>query len=72
MDRRMQRVQDPDSKEKESDNDPVYIKGILALHDKYTDMVKDQFASNALFQKALFEAFKEIVNTTPESSKYTP
>ncbi len=47
---------------KESNDDPQYIKDLLALHEKYYKMVTEQFHSNALFHKALKDAFVDIVN----------
>jgi len=49
-------------KEKEANQDPAFVKELLALHDKYLYVVAEQFAGNALFQKALKEAFVEFVN----------
>mmetsp|Transcript_24749 Transcript_24749/g.80040 ORF Transcript_24749/g.80040 Transcript_24749/m.80040 type:complete len:784 (-) Transcript_24749:368-2719(-) len=49
-------------KEKDANQDPTFVKELLALHDKYLDVVARQFAGNALFQKALKEAFVEFVN----------
>jgi len=48
--------------EKDSNQDPAFVKELLALHDKYIAVVSDQFGGNALFQKALKEAFVEFVN----------
>jgi cullin 1 len=48
--------------EKEDNEDPQFVRDLLGLHDKYVTMVADQFCGNALFQKALKEAFVEIVN----------
>ncbi|CAM9332663.1 unnamed protein product [Choristocarpus tenellus] len=48
--------------EKDSNQDPNFVKELLALHDKYMGMVSEQFAGNSLLQKALKEAFVEFVN----------
>ena len=48
--------------EKDSNQDPAFVKELLALHDKYMAVVSAQFAGNALFQKALKEAFVEFTN----------
>jgi cullin 1 len=48
--------------EKDTNSDPTFIKDLLALHDKYTSLVNDQFGNNSLFQKALKEAFVDFVN----------
>lgn len=59
---------DKDNKDKdtvesrEGNDDPQFIKDLLFVHGKYTTMVHDQFQSNALFQKALKDAFVELVN----------
>jgi cullin 1 len=47
---------------KEDNEDPQFVKDLLALHDKYLAMVADQFSGNALFQKGLKDAFVETVN----------
>ncbi|KAF4323537.1 hypothetical protein JM18_001041 [Phytophthora kernoviae] len=56
-------VRDPSS-------DPTFIKDILTIHDKFRNIVNEQFAGNSLFQKALKEAFVEFVNKDvgPDSS----
>jgi len=48
--------------EKETSQDPVLVKELLDLHDKYMAMVSQNFAGNALLQKALKDAFTEFVN----------
>ncbi|TYZ59067.1 hypothetical protein PybrP1_012610 [[Pythium] brassicae (nom. inval.)] len=55
---------------KDASSDPAFIKDILTIHDKFRSIVTDQFAGNALFQKALKEAFVEFVNKDvgPDSS----
>lgn len=54
----------PDSKEKEKDkesaDDPQFVKDLLALHDKFINVVNSEFCGNALFQKALKDAFVEV------------
>jgi cullin 1 len=47
---------------KEKNEDPDFVKELLALHDKYTALVENQFGSNSLFQKALKDAFMDFVN----------
>lgn len=47
---------------KESASDPTFVKALLALHDKYRSVVNSEFSGNALFQKALKEAFVEFIN----------
>mmetsp|Transcript_17376 Transcript_17376/g.31660 ORF Transcript_17376/g.31660 Transcript_17376/m.31660 type:complete len:748 (+) Transcript_17376:238-2481(+) len=47
---------------KETNQDPDFVKELLALHDKYIKVVNEQFQGNALFQKALKEAFVDFVN----------
>mmetsp|Transcript_22281 Transcript_22281/g.55184 ORF Transcript_22281/g.55184 Transcript_22281/m.55184 type:complete len:741 (+) Transcript_22281:94-2316(+) len=51
-----------DGGEKDKNDDPKFVKAIMALHDKYLDVVKKDFAGNSLFQKGLKDAFVEIVN----------
>jgi len=47
---------------KDGNDDPVFIKDLLFIHDKYTTFVNEQFQANALFQKAMKDAFMELVN----------
>lgn len=47
---------------KEGNDDPIFIKDLLFVHDKHTKLVTEQFQSNALFQKAMKDAFTELVN----------
>lgn len=54
---------------KETNDDPDFIKELLALHDKFTALVERQFSSNALFQKALKDAFQDFVNR--DTGKFT-
>eukprot|EP01038_Epipyxis_sp_PR26KG_P011634 gene11634-15584_t len=48
--------------EKESSDDPQFMKDLLGIHDKFISVVQDQFNGNTLFQKALKEAFTDLVN----------
>ena len=41
--------------EKDTNQDPNFVKELLALHDKYMAVVNEQFAGNSLLQKALKE-----------------
>lgn len=59
INRREQRLENG---EKATNQDPAFVKELLALHDKYLAVVGNEFASNSLFQKALKEAFVEFVN----------
>jgi cullin 1 len=54
---------------KEGNDDPIFIKDLLFVHDKHTLLVTEQFQSNALFQKAMKDAFTELVNQ--DCGKYT-
>ena len=47
-------------KEKESADDPQFVKDLLSLHDKFINVVNKEFCGNALFQKALKDAFVEV------------
>jgi len=51
-----------DGGEKDKNDDPKFVKAIMALHEKYLDVVKKDFSGNSLFQKGLKDAFVEIVN----------
>ncbi len=48
---------------KEGNDDPQFIKDLMFLHDKFTKMVNEQFQSAPLFQKAMKDAFVELINT---------
>jgi cullin 1 len=48
--------------EKESSDDPQFVKDLLAVHEKFMNIVNNQFGSNGIFQKALKDAFVEVVN----------
>lgn len=51
-----------DGGEKDKNDDPEFIKSLLALHDKYLGVIKTDFSGNPVFQKALKEAFVDFVN----------
>mmetsp|Transcript_14270 Transcript_14270/g.20375 ORF Transcript_14270/g.20375 Transcript_14270/m.20375 type:complete len:503 (+) Transcript_14270:756-2264(+) len=51
-----------ESGEKDKNDDPSFVKALLALHDKYLAVIKSDFSGHSLFQKALKDAFVEIVN----------
>jgi hypothetical protein len=38
--------------EKDSNQDPAFVKSLLALHDKFVAVVNQQFEKNSLFHKA--------------------
>lgn len=46
----------------DSSDDPIFIKDLLSIHDKYISVVNQQFSGNTLFQKALKDAFVELLN----------
>jgi len=48
--------------EKDKNDDPEFIRALLALHKKYLGVIKEDFMGHALFQKALKDAFVEFVN----------
>lgn len=48
--------------EKDSNQDPNFVRSLLDLHDKFMAVVNAQFEKNSLFHKALKEAFVEFVN----------
>lgn len=47
--------------EKDTNQDPNFVKELLALHDKYMAVVNEQFAGNSLLQKALKEVGRSVV-----------
>jgi len=51
-----------DGGEKDKNDDPRFVKALIALHEKYLGVVKKDFSGHSLFQKALKDAFVEIVN----------
>jgi len=51
-----------DGGDKDRNDDPVFVKALLALHAKYLNVIKEDFMGHALFQKALKDAFVEFVN----------
>lgn len=51
-----------DGGEKDKNDDPKFVKAIIELHDKYLTVVKNDFSGHSLFQKALKDAFVQIVN----------
>eukprot|EP00733_Pompholyxophrys_punicea_P000047 Pompholyxophrys_punicea_v1_NODE_6_length_8794_cov_7.233894.p2 type:complete len:627 gc:universal NODE_6_length_8794_cov_7.233894:245-2125(+) len=51
-----------DGGEKDKNDDPKFVKSLIELHDKYLGVVKKDFLGHSLFQKALKDAFEEIVN----------
>jgi len=48
--------------EKENNNDPEFVKDLISLHEKYNAMVMTNFDNDALFSKALSNAFGKVVN----------
>jgi len=48
--------------EKDKPDDPKFVKDLIEHHDKYLAVVKSDFSGHSLFQKALKDAFVEIVN----------
>ena len=51
-----------ESGEKDKNDDPDFVTSLISLHEKFIAVIKNDFSGNALFQKALKEAFVEIVN----------
>ena len=51
-----------DSNTRETPSDPSFVKSLLKLHAKYRKLVEEEFSSNALFQKAMKDAFEVFVN----------
>ena len=52
--------------DKDKNDDPDFIKALLELHEKYLALIRSDFSGHALFQKALKDAFVEIVNKSTE------
>jgi len=48
--------------EKDKNDDPKFVKALIAHHEKYLGVIKKDFSGHASFQKALKDAFVEIVN----------
>lgn len=51
-----------ESGEKDKNDDPAFVKALLALHEKYLGVIKTDFSGHSIFQKALKVAFVEFVN----------
>lgn len=51
-----------DGGEKDKNDDPKFVKALIELHEKYLGVVKKDFSGHSLFQKALKDAFVEVVN----------
>lgn len=51
-----------DGGEKDKNDDPKFVKALIELHEKYLGVVKKDFSGHSLFQKALKDAFVEIIN----------
>lgn len=46
----------------ERNTDPIFVKALIEIHDKFLDIVERYFFGNALFHRALKNAFEEVVN----------
>lgn len=51
-----------DGGEKDKNDDPKFVKAMIDLHEKYLGVVKKDFSGHSDFQKALKDAFVEVVN----------
>mmetsp|Transcript_8776 Transcript_8776/g.25246 ORF Transcript_8776/g.25246 Transcript_8776/m.25246 type:complete len:742 (+) Transcript_8776:140-2365(+) len=51
-----------DGGEKDKNDDPKFVKSLIELHEKYLGVVRNDFSGHSLFQRALKDAFVEIVN----------
>jgi cullin 1 len=51
-----------DGGEKDKNDDPKFVKSLIELHEKYSAVIKNDFSGHPLFQKALKDAFVEIIN----------
>jgi cullin 1 len=52
-----------DGGEKDTNDDPNFVKSVIELHEKNLSIVKQDFSGHLLFEKAFTVAFVEIVNT---------
>lgn len=57
--------------EKDTNQDPNFVKELLALHDKYMAVVNEQFAGNSLLQKALKEVWVSVCFAVSPPRKHT-
>lgn len=57
--------------EKDKNDDPTFVKALLALHEKYLGVIKSDFSGHSIFQKALKDAFVEFVNKNVGQYKNT-
>jgi cullin 1 len=53
---------------REGNHDPQYLREMMEVHDQALYLVKEFFQSNSLFQKALKDAFVELINQ--DTGKY--
>ena len=51
-----------DGGEKDKNDDPKFVRALIELHEKYLGVVKRDFSGHSYFQKALKDAFVEVVN----------
>jgi cullin 1 len=51
-----------DGGEKDNNDDPKFVKALITHHEKYLGVIKKDFSGHSLFQKALKDAFVEVVN----------
>jgi len=50
------------NEDKPSSSDPIFIRGLLGLHDEIGGMIGDVFGGRGVFQKALKDAFGDLAN----------
>ena len=48
--------------EKDTAHNPEFVKALIALHDKYADVVAEQFSGHSSFTKAMQSAFEVFIN----------
>ena len=51
-----------DKGEKDSAQNPAFVRSLIALHDKYVELIKSQFDGHSLFTKAVQSAFEVFIN----------
>ena len=49
-------------KTKEKSHDPKFVKDLLALHKKYSDLVQDNFGNHPYFDMSLKNSFEDFIN----------
>ncbi len=56
---------------KEAPDSPEFVQAMAALHEKARSLVTGEFKGHVLFQKAIKDAFEEVMNKSATRSKYS-